>query len=491
MNILLANMPIKFNSRQNLEPPLGIAYIASVLERAGERVYLKDFEIDKFSLNTLESFIIKNEIDLVGVSFRTASYSSAKQFIQAIKRMKRAPLLVVGGHHATAFPEHTLQNLNCDIAVRGEAEDIILKLVKALNNKQPLSQVKGISFRDGDKIITTSEASSIADLNILPFPARHLLPMERYSVVTMVTSRGCPFSCIYCDKGISTRQVKFRSAEDVYSEISEINKYYPGKRIYFVDDHFFLAKQRLNKIFDLIDRGNSKFNWICQSRADGVDLETLKRAKRVGCELIIYGIESGDPDELEYMRKQTTVEEARTAIFLTNEAGIKARANFMLGFPISTHNTLRNTIYFAKSVPLELVRFFSVAPFPNTELWDRIYGKDIDLNMVDWDKLNFYSPSYSTSELSQKDILSYVVAGYIYVLNKKFLFEISLTFIPRIIKLSALFFKKRRIRGLFSLVFPSTTNLLLDLKTVMHSMRLREKVNFLTNVNIVLRRLKK
>lgn len=484
-------MPIKFNSRENLEPPLGIAYLASVLEKAGERVYLLDFEIDKFSSDSLESFIVEKEIGLAGVSFRTASYSSAKQFIQTIKKMKKVPLLVVGGHHVTAFPEHTLQNLNCDIAVRGEAEGIILELIKALENKQSLYQVKGISFRDGDKVISTPKAPPISDLDRLPFPARHLLPIERYSVITIVTSRGCPFSCIYCDKSISTRQVKFRSAEDVYNEISEINKHYPGKRIYFVDDHFFLLKQRLNKIFDLIEKNGIKFNWMCQARADGVDLGILKRAKSTGCDLIIYGIESGDPDELEYMSKQTTVEEAHSAIFLTKEAGIKARANFMLGFPISTHNTIKNTINFAKSAPLELVRFFSVAPFPNTELWDRVYGKDVDLNKMNWDKLNFYTPTYSTPELTQEDILGYVVAGYIYVLKKRFFLEISFTIIPRLIKLSLLFLKKKRMRGLLSIVFPATTNLLLDLKTIMHSMKMHEKIIFLLKINNIVKTLRK
>lgn len=481
MNILLANMPIEFNSQESLEPPLGIAYLASVLERAGEKVYLKDFEIERFSSHKLESFIIAKEIDLIGISFRTASYRSAMQFILAIKKMKKVPLLVVGGHHVTAFPEHSLQDLNCDISVRAEAEEIILELVEALKNKQPLYQIKGISFREGDKVITTPKAPAIGNLDDLPYPARHLLPMERYNAITILTSRGCPFSCIYCDKGISTSQVKFRSPENVYNEILEVNRNYSEKRIYFVDDHFFLSRQRLNKIFDLIEKNGPRFSWICQARADGVDLKILRRAMSVGCKLIIYGIESGDPVELEYIKKQTTVEQARRTFFLTNQAGIKARANFMLGFPISTHNTIRNTIRFAKSVPLEVVRFFSVAPLPNTELWDRVYGRDTDLNKINWDEFDFYTPTYSTSELTQKDILGYVGAAYIHILKKRVLLELSLTLLPRFTKLLYSVFKKRRIRGFLSLAFPSTVNLLLDLKTVMRPMNLYKKIDFLVN----------
>lgn len=479
MNILLVNMPIHFNSRENLEPPLGIAYLASVLEKAGENVYLKDLEVEIFLPNKLESFILDKQIDLIGISFRTASYRSSKQFILAIKKMRKIPILVAGGHHTTSFPEHTLRDLGCDIAVRGEAENIILELIKALENKEPLNSINGISFRDGEKIITTPSAHTIDELDNLPFPARHLLPMERYNAITVLTSRGCPFSCIYCDKGISKRQVKFRSPENVYAEMLEIDRNYPGKRIYFVDDHFFLAKPRLDKMFELIEKNGLKFNWVCQARADGVNLDMLKRAKKAGCELIIYGIESGDPQELEYMRKQATVEEARSAIRLTKEAGIRARANFMLGFPISTHSTIRNTIKFAGSVPLEIVRFFSVAPLPNTELWDRVYGRDIDLNNINWDEFDFYTPSYATKELSKEDIQYYVGAAYIHTLKKKVLFEVSFTFFPRLIKLLRLFLKKRRIRGFLSLTFPATVNLFLDLRAVMYSKNLFKKIHFL------------
>ena len=194
---------------------------------------------------------------------------------------------------------------------------------------------------------------------------------------------------------------------------------FPGKRIYFVDDHFFLFKSRLNKIFDFIESDNHRFNWVCQARVDGVDYEMLNRAKQAGCDLIMYGIESGDQGELDYMRKQTTPEDARKALIWTKQAGIRARANFMLGFPISTHKTIRNTIKFAKSVPLEVVRFFSVAPLPNTELWERVYGNSIDISKIEWDKFDFYTPVYSTPELSSDDILSYVGAGYIHVLKIK------------------------------------------------------------------------
>lgn len=481
MNILLANMPIRFNTKENLEPPLGIAYLGAVLEQAGEKVYLKDYEIDDFSPDTLEDFITSNSIDIVGVSFRTASYGSAKEFVSSIKKMRKVPILIAGGHHATAFPEYTLRDLGCDIVVRGEAEETVVKLVKALGEKIDLAKINGLTYLSKEKVTSTPPAEQITELDKVPYPSRHLLPMESYNAITILTSRGCPFACIYCDKGISTRQVKYRSPENVYKEVSGIVRKYPDKRIYFVDDHFFLAKQRLGKIFDLIEKDGMYFNWVCQARVDGVDLEILKRAKGAGCELIMFGIESGDPDELKYMRKQTTVEDAEKALIWTKKAHIRARANFMLGFPMSTHKSVRNTIRFAKSMPLEVVRFFSVAPLPNTELWDRVYGKSMDLGTVDWSKFDFYTPVYSTPELTPAQIQAYVGAAYVHVLKGRVVWELSVGFIPRSIKLFLFFLRHGRVRGGISLIFPSTVNLLLDLKAVLHSKNLYNKLKFMFN----------
>jgi len=471
-------MPIVFNKRENLEPPLGISYMGAMLAQAGHKVFLKDYEIEHFSKENIASFVANNKIGLVGISFRTASYKSAKIFVEALEQVRNDVLIVAGGHHASAFPEHTISNMPCDVVVKGEGEYAINELAEAVECQRSLEGIKGITYRSGGQIIDNEQRPPIIDLDELPFPERQKLPYEHYNVATILTSRGCPFSCIYCDKGISTRQVKFRTPENIYRELSQVNKAYPDKRIYFVDDHFFLAKERLNKIFDLIEKNKIKFSWVCQARADGVDAEILKRAKEIGCELIMYGIESGDPSELEYMRKQATTQQARTAIMLTNEAGIRVRTNFMLGFPISTHKTVRNTIKFAGSVPADVVRFFSVAPLPNTELWDRVYGRDIDLNKIRWDEFDFYTPTFPIPGLSCKDISAYVGAAYIHVLKKKVLRELTLTFLPRFIKLLYLGCKTRRLRGNVSIVYPSTVNLLLDLNSATHSRGLWGKIRF-------------
>lgn len=480
MNILLANMPIQFNSKENLEPPLGISCLASVLEQAGEKVYLKDFEIEKFLTDELESFIIGKEIDLIGLSFRTASYRSAKQLILAVKKMKRTPLLLAGGHHASAFPEHTLKDLNCDIAVRGEAEEIILQLVKALKNKQPLYGVKGISFRNDGKIVTTSNAPAIDNLDGLPYPARHLLPMERYNVITILTSRGCPFNCIYCDKGVSTCQVKFRSPENVYREILDINRKFPKKKIYIVDDLFFLNKLRVNSLLDMIiHNADLKINWICQARVDGIDEELLRKVKKSGCSQIMYGVETGDTEELLYIKKQTTIEQVEQAVRLTKKTGITARTNFMLGFPISTRKSIENSIRFAKKISPDIVRFFSVSPLPNTKLWDYIYGEKADLENFSWDEFDFYNPNFTPRHLTKDTITSYAIFGYFYILGKRMLSEIVVGLIPNLLRLSLAAFRTGRFRGNISVCFPATVNLSLDTWHLLKNKKFSKKLKYL------------
>lgn len=480
MNILLANMPIQFNLKENLEPPLGIVYIAGVLEKNGKNVYLKDFEVEEFSEPILEKIINKHNIDLVGISFRTASYGTAKQFANLVKKINRNLKIVIGGHHATAFPESTLVDMKCDIAVRGEGEYTFLDIVNALEKDKSFQDINGVSFKYNGRILHNPERKPIDNLDLLPFPARHLLPIDKYTVMTILTSRGCPFSCIYCDKGVSGKKVSLRSPENVYEEILDIDKRFGKKRLYIVDDFFFLNKQRVNRLLDMIiDNENLRINWICQARVDGVNEELLKKAKKSGCSQIIYGVETGDKEELEYIKKQTTIEQAEEAIGLTKKAGITARTNFMLGFPISTHKSIENTIKFAKRISPDLVRFFSVSPLPNTELWDYIYGEKTDVRNFNWDEFDFYNPDFSPHRLTKDDIISYAIFGYSYTMGKRAISEIFVGLIPNLRRLFLSILRSGRIRGNISLHFPASINLFLDTWRLIKNKKLRKKINLI------------
>ena len=485
MNILLANMPIQFNKRENLEPPLGICYLAAMVkDLKGTKVFLRDYEIESFSDKVLKDDLSGSNIDILGVSFRTASYRSAKEFIKKAKNAKKDLFVVAGGHHATAFPEETLIDLECDAVVRGEGEYAFKELIERLVAKLSLEGLEGITYKSKDSgVVNNKPRPPIEDIDKLPWPSRELINPEHYSVMTILTSRGCPFNCIYCDKGISTRKVKYRSADNIFEEIKYIATKLNKKRLYVVDDHFFLNKKRLESVLDKMIKAKLGVSWVCQARVDGMSEGILQKARESGCEQIMYGIETGDEAELKYIRKEARLHEAEKAVEYTKRAGITARTNFMLGFPMSTQETIRNTISFAKKIHPDIVRFFAVAPLPNTDLWDDIYGKGYIPENMNWDDIDFFKPSFDIKGIPREEMSIYVTAAYWHVLKNDFLKEITLKFIPRLLKLIYLSSKAKRIRGNISKTFPRSINLILDNLHQLKGKNAKEILNFLKKVH--------
>ena len=480
MKILLLNMPVKFNSWQNLEMPLGIAYIASELEKHGHNVEIIDYEVEPFGKIEFQNILNSSKPEVIGVSFRSSSYASAKNICSLIRQTNPDIKIALGGHHATAFPEDTLKDMNADFIVRQEGEYVMARLLEALNGDDDLDKIKALTYRKGEMIINNEPGEFIEDLDALSFPAWHLLPIERYVTGSILTSRGCPFSCIYCDKGISTRKVRFRSPQNIYQEIVAFEERYKKRRIYFVDDYFLLNKNRLLEIFNLITRDERlRFKWYCQARVDGVDSEILDSAKKSGCEMITFGIETGDKDELNYINKKATLEQAQRAITLAKNEGIKTRANFMIGFPISTPKTIGNSIRFAKIINADLYRFFIVSPLPNTVLWDRVEALHPEITQIGWDKFDFYSPSFDTVEIKKEDLIKYVMASYLYVLRDKIIWELTIGFVPRGIKLLYLSLRSRRIRGNLSIAFPACVNLFLESWFIIRNLKKGDRLNYI------------
>ena len=454
-------MPVAFNKWQNREIPLGVAYIASSLLNAGHEVIVIDFEVEHFSKNVLDLHMKKFKPQVIGLSFRTASYRSAVEAALTIKSIDPEVLLICGGQHSTAFSEDVFKETGCDIVVRGEAEETVVDLMSVLDRGEDLSSVAGISYKNEGSIYRNKDRELTKDINKIRFPEWNLLPIQKYSIHSIITSRGCPFSCIYCDKSVSTRQVRCRSAENVYEEIIKLRKCYGDKLIYFVDDYFFQNRKMNEELFNLIKPLGLK--WQCQSRADAINKELVTKAKDAGCETIIFGLETGDQDELKFIRKKSTLEQARNSVVLAKEAGIYVRANFMLGFPISTKKTITNTVRFARSLPIDNCRFFIVTPLPNTELWDYIHTHDLIAHDIDWKNFDFYSPSFRIPCISPQDLITYAGAAYLHVLKKGIFREMTIELPGNLIKFLKMCFKTGRIRGNISPVFNSSANFLVDL----------------------------
>lgn len=358
MKVLLIFPPKGFTSKEPL-PSLGLISLAAVLEKNGIAVQVIDASIDKLSWAELKKFIENSKAQIIGITclteFRFESFKTA----QIAKQTLPESWVLIGGPHPTFTAEDTLfNNPEIDIVVRGEGEYILPDLCQAYKNKLELKDIDGITYRKEGKIIHNSPAPVIKDLDSLPFPARHLLPIEKYnfrlfvpgkgwrSTTHLITSRGCPFGCSFCiTSQMSGRIWRARSPENVMAELEEIIEQSGIKTIWFYDDTFTMNKERVLKICDLILKKNLRIDFTCSIRVDTVDKELLKAMKEAGCFKVFFGIESGSPRILEKVcGKRITLEQVKNLSAWLDELEIVKNPSYIVGFPGETREDAQLTL---------------------------------------------------------------------------------------------------------------------------------------------------
>jgi radical SAM superfamily enzyme YgiQ (UPF0313 family) len=324
--------------------PLSIGYLGGVLQHHGHVVELRDDAVhsDEEVLGAIEA------CDVVGISAMTASAARAMRLASLAK--ERGKKVLVGGPHASCSPEDFLDTGNVDVVVKGEAEETIVELMEALPDRERWREIDGIGFREDGKAVFTKPRALPTDLDSIPFPAWHLLPLERYwthqkkgRTVQLFSSRGCPWSCTYCNKLQSTRKYRARSPKNTVDEIEWLVREYGLDGIYFPDDLFTLYRDRVTGICDEILRRGLKVQWTCVTRVDCVDPEMLGRMAEAGCVKINYGVESGSPRILEAMKKRFTLEQIVVAAKMTREARIRSTFFIIVGFPGETWQDIELT----------------------------------------------------------------------------------------------------------------------------------------------------
>ena len=323
---------------------------------------------------------ILNEIekynpDFVGI---TATTSLIEEAYEIAKLCDKKIKVIIGGIHASSLPRETLEKFpRFDYLVRGEGEFTILELVK---NKK-INQIKGLYYRKGKKIAQNKPRELNNNLDDLPFPARELLPMDKYFSAGakqqpsdyILSSRGCPYQCIFCaDHLVHGKKFRFRSPEDIIKEVEKI--FERGARDWdFVDDNFTLLSERVEKFCDLmIEKGlNKKMSWRCGGgvRVDRLNPLLLKKMEKAGCYMVSLGIESGNNQILKNMKKSIDLDKVRQAVKWCNQVGIETRGLFIFGNLGENQKTMEDTIEFSKSLNLDTATFHITIPFPNTEYW--------------------------------------------------------------------------------------------------------------------------
>lgn len=357
-------------------PPLGLAYLAAVLEKDGfTNLRIIDMKAVEMNFIELEKELARLKPSILGITMATGQVTSAAKIIKIAGSINPEIICVIGGPHPSALPEQTLEETKADVCVYGEGDLTMLELANAIVNNEEFNSIQGIVFRKKGAITRNSSRPLIQDLDSLPFPARHLLPTPReYSQssrialtkieTAIMSSRGCPYRCAFCDKSVFGQSLRVRSANNVADEIEQLIKEYKVASIRFFDDLLTTIPSRVKELCEEFNRRNFKIEWICEARVNTVNPKMLKMMKQAGCREIHYGIESGNQKVLDLQQKDITLEQVRQAVKWTNQAGIESRGYFILGLPGDTKETIKETIRFGRSLNLTYAGIFLYAPYP-------------------------------------------------------------------------------------------------------------------------------
>ncbi len=393
-------------------PPLGIAYVAAAFEAAGCEVRIFDYIVSHYSKEKLSAQLAEFQPDAVGVGCVTMNFYDAQQIISDVKNCNPEIITMMGGPHVSFTAEETLRNYpEIDLIFIGEADDTVIEFAPLLKQKNKWRNISGIVYRQGDEIVNNGKRDFIMDVDRIPMPGRHLLPISRYRAlgypVSIITGRGCPHSCIFClGRKMVGSKVRRRNPQLVLDEIQQIINL-GFERINIADDLFASDAQRVKEICNGIKERNLKFIWSAFARVDTVNQEMFDAMAAAGCDSISFGVESGNPEMLKRIKKGIKREQVVQAVKMCHQAGMIAHASFMVGLPGETKETLKQTADFAASLNV-LFGYHYLAPFPGTTLCEKVGDYDLEILTRDWAKYDANDAIVKTSALQPQNIRDFV-----------------------------------------------------------------------------------
>ena len=415
MEVLLVNPPdiaSKYKDVLGLTaPPLGLAYIGAVLEENDVKVTILDAPALDMDFQGYQRELANKHVDLLGVQTTTATIKQALAVGKITKELHPECTVTMGGYHATFMPEQVLENDFVDVVVRNEGEYATLELVDAIENDKPLRNIDGINYRDGDRIVETPKRRPIEDLDALPFPARHLLPMSEYMLfgrkqvlATMICSRGCPMGCSFCaSSAMHGRRVRFRSPENAAAEMEQVVDDYKVRMVGFMDDTFTLFPKWVDSFCKgIISRGIDVV-WGCTARVDRFNKELLSQMWKAGCRTLLFGVESGNQKILDNVQKGTKVGQAKRAFKTAKDIGMHTIASMTLGMPGESKTTIDETIGFAKRVNPDYALFSLATPYPGTKFYE-LASKMGLIRIKDWTHFTLLTPVIETVDLTLREL---------------------------------------------------------------------------------------
>lgn len=401
-------------------PPLGMLCVAAALEQAGVETRAHDMGFDSDG-SGLDALLEEWKPELVGITCTTPLYPHARTLAARVKAARPDTWVVAGGVHPSVVPEHVLRDSEADVATVGEGEILMPELVEAYPDKQAAAKIAGVFAKIDGEILKGPLPVPIPDLDVLPAPARHLVDVRRYFQASghdrikwslpqpslpVIASRGCPYRCAFCaSELVHGKKIRFRSVENIRTELEGLVSEYGIKGVYFYDDTLSFDVDWLERLCAMLKQ--MRLKWICGTRLDRVNREILEMMKEAGCVLISYGIESGDPDMLKkVLKKGLTLECIRENMALTRDVGIATVANYMLGFPGDTEESMRKTIALSQELDSDIAEFSIYMPLPGTEL-AATAEEDGEFVQEDLERFDYSRPTYSDASLSPELVKKY------------------------------------------------------------------------------------
>jgi anaerobic magnesium-protoporphyrin IX monomethyl ester cyclase len=421
---VLDNTPSVIEEGRGATPPLGLMYLAAYLEAYSDhQVEIIDAQVEENGLSAVENRIRTYRPDVVGITAMTMILLDVVGVVELIKRVQPSIRVVVGGPHAHLFPEETARLTGVDFVIQGEGEEAFKELLDHIDDVAQLGRTPGVAFLNADELVNVGPRAPIENLDALPFPARHLVPQNRYSsvlakrdpVTTLFTSRGCPFKCTFCDRPHLGKRFRARSGQNVVDEIETCTD--RGIHQFLIyDDTFTVNKQRVLDICAQIRRRGLDIGFDIRARVDTVDEEMLKDLKAAGCEGIHYGVESGSERVLRTLKKGIDLDHTRRIFNLTRERGIASLAYFMIGNPGETLRDVEMTFALMKRLDPDYVHITVLTPFPGT----RIYEDGLRCGLLEGDTWRAFAekpdpafqPPFWSEFFSRKQLDDLLVKGY-------------------------------------------------------------------------------
>jgi len=416
---ILRDMAGRFGIRvsktsQTFLPPLEFAYAASVLEKNGHVTRIIDAPPLGLGPEEIAAIVSDEGSDLVVTNTTPISLEYDLRFCNNIKEQAPRTLVCLAGAFVSVLPNIIFEKSKVDVVIRGEVEYTVLDLVKALPHKS-FETVQGITYKANNILSTTTDRELISDLDALPFPAFHLLPVDRYyhnwfsekdkPLMTVLSSRGCSYGCIYCPYPIGYGDCwRSRSAQNVLEEISLLVNKYNVRSILFRDQVFTFDMKRTEELCRGIIERKLNLKWHCETRVDRLSKSLMTIMKEAGCEGIHMGVESGDPQVMSRIGKPgVDVNKTKKVFAEADDLDVQTGAFFIIGLPGETKQSIWKSFELAMELNPDIVSVAAITPYPGTKLYDMAEEKGWILTK-EWAKYTGFNVVMRTDELSQEDI---------------------------------------------------------------------------------------